>query len=258
MASNIIEDRYRERILERARYLIDTVERLDIIYKRVSTKNKGQDEEDQEEPILEEFGLDKDKCLVIEAKESAYQLDKQKYRRLNIIPELCELYPEFDKVLYLWHLNRLYRRRNLQYNFIKENNNKYRLKVYTVKQKFLLELSKRKDSMSSFIYDIMLMTFGYLAEAESEDKSENVKKSYHLKNGRIYTNKNRLVGRKLKSIDGKKLKLTHEQLDRIEQYIIKRIKKGTKYQALIDYFAAKHNIKISLGYISNIKKKYMK
>ena len=112
--------------------------------------------------------------------------------------------------------------------------------------------------MSTFKYDNMLMTFGYIVEEDSRNKSDNVKKSYHRKNNRVYTNKNRLVGRKLRSVSGKKLKLKAEQLDKIEEYIISQINKGKTYQTLIDYFAAKHDIKISLGYISNIKKKYMK
>lgn len=256
MANNIIDDRYREDVLDRAKFLIEQYQRLDIIYKRVSTKTKGQDENDQEDPILEEFNLDKDKCLIIEAKESAYQLKKQKYRRLNIIPEICKLYTEYEKTLYLWDLNRLYRRRELQYNFIKNNLKNYGLKVFAKRQTFLVELSKRKDSISSFMYDIMLMTFGYMAEEESATKSANVKKSYHKKNGRTYTNKNRLVGRKLRDMQGKKLKLNAAQLDKIEQHIIKCIKAGKTYVEIINIFA-KNNIKVSMGYINNIKNKYM-
>jgi DNA invertase Pin-like site-specific DNA recombinase len=256
MASDDLEQRYRADMFDRAKFLIEQYQRLDIIYKRVSTKTKGQEENDQEEPILEEFNLDKDKCLIIEAKESAYQLKKQKFRRLNIIPEICSLYPEYDKVLYLWDLNRLYRRRELQYDFIKSNLKKYGLKVYAKRQQFLVELSKRKDAISSFVYDIMLMTFGYMAEEESVTKSDNVKKSYHKKAGRVYTNKNRLVGRKLKDMQGKKLKLDAAQLDKIEQHIIKCIKAGKTYAEIINIFA-KNNIKISLGYINNIKNKYM-
>lgn len=256
--SNIVEERFKEHILERAGFLIEQYKKLDIIYVRVSTKGKEQEETDQIEPICQEFNLDKEKCLVIEAKESAYQIKKQKNRRLNIIPEICKLYPEYDKSLYLWDLSRLYRRRDMQYDFIKENKKYYNLLVYSKRQNFLVELSKKKDNMSSFMYDVMLMTFGYIAEEESKTKSDNVKKSYHRKDNRVYTNKNRLVGRKLKSVDGRKLKLSAEQLDKIENFIIKMINKGKTYAEIINYFAVKHKIKISLGYISNIKKKYIK
>ena len=81
----------KQKILNQASELIEEYERLDIIYIRVSTNDKGQDEEDQLPHIINTFNLDKDRCIIIQSKESAYQKTKQKTRDFQIIEQLISM-----------------------------------------------------------------------------------------------------------------------------------------------------------------------
>lgn len=251
-----IKEEYKKRIFEQAEFLIETYGKLDILYLRVSTKNKGQEETDQLTPILEFYKLKEEECLVIEAKESAYQIKKQKNRILNFIPELSKMYPEYDKVLYLWDLDRLYRNQDMQVDFIRENH-KLNLMVFSLRQNFLNEIRKVPGGMGKAMYNFMVEILGWKAEQESKDKADRLLKSLKVKDGRYYTNKNRLYGRKLRDIKGKKLNLTGKQLDKIETHIIKCINAEWTYKKIINFFETK-NIHISSGYISNMKKKHLK
>lgn len=258
MVNKDLEDKYRKDIIDRATFLLEQYQRLDIIYARVSTKDKGQQETDQIEPILKHYNLELDKVLLIEEKASAYKEYAQKSRRLNIIEDISKEYLEYDKTLYIWDLDRLYRGRyDMQYEYVKKMR-MYNLYVFSIRQQFLEEIRNQPSEMMKMFYDVMLLMFGYFAYDESKKKADRWLKSLYKKDGRYYTNKNRLVGRKLRNLEGKKLKLTAEQLDKIENHIIKMIKHNKTYQEIIHYFGSKHNIKISLGYINNIKNKYMK
>jgi DNA invertase Pin-like site-specific DNA recombinase len=250
-----LEEKYKQRLLEQVEFIVEQGLDLNIIYLRVSTKTKGQDERDQLKDILKAFNLIEDQCIIIGAKESAYKISTQKNRRLNLVDDICKKYDEENKTLYIWDLDRLYRNRELQYTFIKKSVNKYNMLVYSYRQTFMQDVYKQPTSINKLMYDVMIMMFGYFAEEESKKRADRVKKSYHKKDNRTYTNKNRLVGRKLKTINGKKINLKAEQLDKLELFIIKKFKEGWSYQRLINYIATK-NIKVSVGYLNNVKKKY--
>jgi hypothetical protein len=73
------------------------------------------------------------------------------------------------------------------------------------------------------------------------------------KDNKFYTNKGNLFGNKLKNLKGEKLNLTADQLNKIENAVIKRIQKGMTYRQIIKLFEKK-NLKLSLGYIYLLNK----
>lgn len=249
-----LEERYKQDILDRVEFILEQGLDLNIIYLRVSTKDKGQQERDQLKDILKTFNLVEEQCIIIEAKESAYKLKAQKTRKLNIVVDICKKYEDYEKTLFIWDLDRLYRNQDKQVDFIRTLYIKYNTMIYSHRQEWLNKL-RENGGMGKAMYNFMIEMLGYLAEDGSKKKGERLLKSYHQKNNRTYTNKNRLVGRKLKDLNGNKLNLKHEQLDKLEKFIITKFKNGWTYDRLIKYIATK-NIKVSAGYLNNIKKKY--
>lgn len=236
--------------LQQAKELLERLNKLDIIYLRVSTKDKGQQEEDQLPDILHTFNLKSNDCLIIVAKESAYQEDKQKKRVLNDIKEIFKEFEDEDKILYVWDLDRIYRNPEWQLEFFRFVD-KYNGIVLSYRQKFLHQL-KDMGKFGKSMYRFMIDILASLSQEESEKKADRLKKSRKIKNGRLYTNKNNLVGRKLKTLDGKPIKKA-EALDKIENYTAKCIIHNT-YDETIKKLAEK-NVKISVGYIVKLKKK---
>lgn len=246
----------RERYKSKAQALIDKYDKLQIIYLRVSTKSLGQEESDQLPQVLQIFDLKEEECLIIKEKKSAYQLNKQKYRKINLIKELIEELKDETKYLYMWDLDRLYRNQDLQVNFIRDaySNN---CTVLTYRQNWLYEL-RGQGGMGKALYNFMIEVFGYMAQDESEKKGDRLTKSLTAKDGRYYTNKGNMFGNKYRSVKtGNALKLSATRINAIEHSILKKIKEGMKYRAIIELVEERIGIKISLGQITNIKKKYL-
>lgn len=244
----------------KARELIEEVGHLDIVYLRVSTNDKGQEEKDQLPDIINSFSLIEKNCLIIEAKESAYQESKQERRILNtIIRPLIELeeFENVNKSVYIWDLDRLYRNQERQIEFIM-NINKNNCIVLSYRQKFLRQLKEAHNGIGKAMYNFMIEVLAWQAEDESKKKADRLKKSLKTKDNRTYSNKNNLYGRKLiKSINqnGVKIYYSHKELDIIENIIKKLLSQGRSYQTIQQMFIDKKNIKISIGYIYNVKKK---
>lgn len=245
--------------LEKANKLIKRFGYLTIIYIRVSTKK--QEELDQLYDILKTFNLDKKKCLIIRAQESAFHIKKQKNRKFNIILDLIkELDINVEKKCYFWSIDRIYRNRELLEDFYnlakKTNTNIYAHIEYFINM--IADIDLPEDF--SFLKDSMvkqLITFlGWTAEMESKKKGERLKKSLTKKDGRYYSNKNNLVGRKLKTITGKKIQ-DPVFIKKLELSIVNQIKNKTTYDNIMKLVLQKTQIKISKGQITNIKKKYL-
>lgn len=236
--------------VEQARELIERLDRLDIIYIRVSTKDKGQREEDQLPDIFKTFNLNKKDCLVIAAKESAYQINKQKYRKINIVKDLFVEFEDENKILYVWDNDRLFRNAEIQIDFFRFID-KYNGIVLSHRQKHLHQL-KDMGIYGRTMYRFFIDMLAAQAQDESERKADRQKKSRHIENGRLLTNKNNLVGRKLKTTSGKPIK-NPEVLDKIENYVAKLITNYTYVETIAKL--AKKDVKISVGYITKLKKK---
>lgn len=252
-----IRDMTDDDIFKSADDIIRRFSKLDMIYVRVSTKNEGQREEDQLPDIINTFNINLNGCLIVVAKESAFQEKKDKTRKFNIFYKLIEKYKEINKTLYVWDLDRIYRNQKKQAYFISYFADKNKCKVLSYRQKFFHQF-KNMDGMGRAMYNFMIEVFGWMAEEESKKKGERLKKSLTAKNGRFITNKGNLYGRKLiKRIKSNKKKVyfSIEELDKIESIIMKLKKKGLSYATIQNLFMEKQNIKLSIGYIWNIVNK---
>lgn len=238
--------------VERAKELIDKYGKLDIIYLRVSTKGTGQDEMDQLQPILETFELDLDKCLLINVRESAFQQWKQKTRKLNIIKTIFEEFIEYDKILYVWSLDRIYRSQDNIVEFFQYLGKRNGM-IISYQQKFLHQLKNTAGGMGKALYNFMVEIYGWIGETESKDKGEKLLKSLHKKNNRLYTNKGNLYGGKLRTVSGKIIN-DIKVLEKIENFVCKHVKKKTPYLEIKEMLLEK-NVKVSNGYITKLKKR---
>lgn len=254
----------KEKYLDKCNKLISKYNELNIIYLRVSTKNEGQDENDQLKDIIRTFRVDIKKCLIIKAKESGYQIKKQKFRKFTVIKELLsELDINIPKKYYFWSIDRIYRNRKLTEEFY-EQARKTNTKIYSYQEQFINLIAELQDTLPadfSFIIDQqvkqLVSFFAWMAEMESKKRGDRLIKSLTKKDNRYYTNKGNLYGRKLRSsVTGKKINLTAEQLDRIEKSIAKALKKGKTYKYIKNAVREKLKISVSNGYIFNMKTKY--
>jgi DNA invertase Pin-like site-specific DNA recombinase len=258
-------DPLKQKYFSKALRLISKYGELNIVYLRVSTKKEdGQKEEDQWHNLEDTFELDKKKCLIIRAKESGYQLDKQQFRKFNIILDLLkELDNNIPKKCYFWAIDRIYRNRKLTEEFyhLAQTSN---TKIYAFQERFINMIADLQGMLPpemGFIIDMqvknMVSIFAWLAEMESKKKADRLLKSLTKKDGRYYTNKGNLYGKKLKNSKGRKLKLTANQLTNLEKRIAKALKQEKTYNYIKQAVLEKEDIKISNGYIFNIKQKYL-
>lgn len=245
-----LKEQYSQRVEE----ILKKYDSIKIIYLRVSTKNQGQEESDQLPDILDLFDIKEDQCLVIKEKESAFQISKQKNRVLEIVKEIIKEYQDEEKIMYVWDLDRIYRNQEMQVDFIRESFKK-NCKVLSYRQNFLYQL-RELGGFGNAVYNFFIEMLAWQAQEESQKRGDRLKKSLKQKDGKYYTNKGNLFGKKYTKLNGKKANLSAQEILKIEKSIYKKIQEGISYREIIDLVANKLQLKISLGQISNIKKKY--
>lgn len=255
-----IKELSKDEIFTRAKELVECYKELKIIYLRVSTKNEGQEETDQLPDIVKTFNLDIEKCLVITAKESAYQEKKDKTRRFNYIYDLLKENKQSTVKIYLWDLDRAYRNRERLANFFQVTK-EHKADVFSYNQKFIndiygINLPLGLDWLKYFIVGLFINFLGWIAEDESKRKGNRLKKSLTSKNGKFYTNKGNIFGRKLvKKIINKgkdneqKIYFSLDEISKINNIILSLHSKGNSIKRIKDLFEAKKDIKLSVGYI---------
>lgn len=99
------------------------------------------------------------------------------------------------KSLICWDLDRLYRNRKRLiefFEFCKINN----CNIYSVRQDWLEGLNKIQEPFNEIIHSLMLQIMGWLAEEESNKKSERVKLAIKKREGKTYSKFGKKWGRK--------------------------------------------------------------
>ena len=145
-------------------------------------------------------------------------LDKLKINDYNIYEDKVSAWKETDresfdlikraiqkrkvKVLICWDLDRLYRNRKKLIQFF-DLCKLYNCKIYSFRQKWLEDLNKIPEPFNEIMFNLMLQIMGWLAEEESNKKSERVKLAIKKKEGKTYSKFGKKWGRK--SIISKKL-----------------------------------------------------
>jgi len=94
--------------------------------------------------------------------------------------------------LYVWDLDRIYRnRKRLQEFFILCKS--YNCKIHSYRQKWLEDINSIPEPFNEIVNDLLISVFGWIAEEESNKKSERIKLAVRKK-----------TGKKTKSYKGKK------------------------------------------------------
>jgi len=97
--------------------------------------------------------------------------------------------------LIVWDLDRLYRNRKKLIEFF-EFCKIYNCKIYSVRQEWLESLNKIQEPFNDIMHSLMLQIMGWLAEEESNKKSERVKIAVRREEGITKSYKGNKWGRK--------------------------------------------------------------
>jgi len=114
--------------------------------------------------------------------------------------------PTFDKLLgkihkgqidhiYVWDLDRIYRNRLTLVRFI-EACRANRCKIHSFRQQWLEDINNIPEPWNQIIYDFMCNIMGWMAEEESNKKSERVRAAMRIKKGKTISYKGNWWGRK--------------------------------------------------------------
>jgi len=99
------------------------------------------------------------------------------------------------KYLIVWDLDRIYRNRKRLitfFAFCKLHN----CKIYSYRQKFLNQLNDIPEPWNEILHDMMVQVMGWMAEDESDKKSQRVKSAIRKRKGKTYSYKGNQWGRK--------------------------------------------------------------
>lgn len=98
-------------------------------------------------------------------------------------------------ILYVWHLDRLYRNRKKLVEFLSFCR-LYRTKVISYNQKFLEVFLTMPSPFDEAMYELMLQIIGWIAEEESSTKSKRVKLAVRKEETGTFSHKGNKWGRK--------------------------------------------------------------
>jgi len=145
------------------------------------------------------------------------------------------------KNLIVWDFDRLYRNRLKTVDFIR-NYSKIGLKVYSVRQDWFQALEKIPVPFNDMMKDLMLQVVGWIAEEESNKKSERTKLAVKRdEKGVTVSYKGNKWGRKSIS------KATKEEVLKLKGLSVREISKRVTY-----WDKNKHKKNISIGAVHKI------
>ncbi len=130
--------------------------------------------------------------MLLEDEQSAWKDDKD---RVGF--DKLRSYIKNNKIrnLIVWDLDRLYRNRKKLIAFFKFCKI-HRCKIYSFRQKFFEEINNMPEPWNEAIYDLMLQIMGWIAQDESDKKSDRIKAAVRKRNGRTTSYKGNVWGRK--------------------------------------------------------------
>jgi len=206
------------------------------VYIRTSTEE--QNPENQLKDIETIAGKD---YILFKDKQSAWKEDKEREAFEKLKKEITK-----RKIndIYVWDLDRIYRNRKKLKQFF-EFCKLYKCKIHSYRQQWLEELHKIPEPFNEIMHELMLNIMGWLAEEESQKKSERIRMAVRKENGITKSYKGNKWGRKA-------LKL--------EKQIIELYNQGKKYREICKevYYWDKNNHKkyVSLGFVHKTISKF--
>jgi len=145
---------------------------MDIIYLRTSTE-----EQNPQNQLKDCLTLVKGEYEVIEERQSAW---KDKDRDLfDSIKKRIQKREVSNFVV--WDLDRIYRKRNKLIEFF-EFCKIYKTRIHSFRQSWLEELNKIPEPFNEIMHSLMLSIMGWLAEEESQKRSDRIKIAYQNRN----------------------------------------------------------------------------
>lgn len=97
--------------------------------------------------------------------------------------------------LYVWAWDRIFRRRKKLIEFF-QFCKIYNCKIHSYREKFAESINQMPEPFNEAMFDFMLQMLGYIAEEESQHKSDRVKMSVNKKDGITISHKGNKWGRK--------------------------------------------------------------
>lgn len=104
------------------------------------------------------------------------------------------------KYLIVWDLDRLYRNRNRLIQFF-QMCKLYKVSIFCYRQRWLNDLMNLPKPFNEIMFDLMLSIMGWLAEEESNKKSDRVKSAVRKKDNITISYKGNKWGRKSLSLE---------------------------------------------------------
>jgi len=160
-----------------------------IIYIRTSTEE--QNPENQLKDCLSLLKSNKEYEL-IEEKQSAWRehIEREGFSNLK-----KQIKSKNVKTLIVWDLDRIYRNRKSLIEFFTFCKI-YGCKVDSFRQQWLNQLNEIPEPFNEMMFNLMLQIMGWLAEEESNKKSERIKNAIRMKKDGAYSYKGNKWGRK--------------------------------------------------------------
>ena len=162
----------------------------EIIYLRTSTEEQNPENQLRDCRSL----IESDNYETLMEKQSAFK-DKDRF----VFEELRKMikHNKADKLI-VWDLDRIYRNRKKLIEFFKYCK-LYNCSVISFRQQWLNKLMQIPEPFNEIMFDMMLQIMGWLAEEESQKKSDRIKIAYKNHKGKkwgrpgIHTNKKKIV-----------------------------------------------------------------
>lgn len=211
-----------------------------IIYNRTSTE-----EQNPENQLKDCLGLAR-KLLVkeyelYEEKASAWKddLERDKFQEIIKLIKKGQV-----GILIVWDLDRIYRNRKKLIAFFSLCK-LHECKVYAYRQDWLSNMNKMPAPWNEIVFDLMLQIMGWIAEEESSKKSERVRAAIRIKDGKTYSYKGNVWGRK-------------EVPKKTIMQILELYTQGKKYREItkeVFYWDSNnHKKNVSLGFVHKVIK----
>ena len=160
---------------------------MNIIYIRTSTEEQNPELQLKQ---IEELGSTN--CLIYKEQMSAWKKDVDR----PVLNKIINLIKKKElKELYCWDLDRLYRNRKQLVSFF-ELCREHDCKLHSYRQQWLNELNLIPAPFNDIMTQLMLQIMGWLAEDESNKKSDRVKMAVVRQEGNTLSYKGNKWGRK--------------------------------------------------------------
>lgn len=161
-----------------------------IIYLRTSTEE--QNPQNQLKECLTIYKKEWGEYETLEDKQSAW---KEHIERENFNKLKKQIVRGWIKHLIVWDLDRIYRNRKNLVSFFKLCEEK-KCQIHSFRQNWLDQINTMPPPWNEIVRDLMIQVMGWIAQDESDKKSQRVKAAMRQKDDGVYSYRGKKWGRK--------------------------------------------------------------